>query len=186
MLPKWFTPLTIAVVTGLSIWLLSKEAPKQAHLVTSGQSVPDAFMENFTAYNLDKKGKPVHELSAEYMVHFPENDYSEFTSPKFILYRSGIKRWFVSANKGTSTKDVSEITLQGEVNILRMSNTTGETDLAIKTSEILIRPDDNYLETEKTISLVSGAHNLQSVGIRADLDTGKVELLSHVRGEYAL
>ncbi|WP_455199069.1 LPS export ABC transporter periplasmic protein LptC [Kaarinaea lacus] len=186
MLPKWFTPLTIAVVTGLSIWLLSKETPKQAQLPTSHQSVPDAFMENFTAYNLDNKGKTLHELSAEYMVHFPENDISEFTSPELILYRTGKKRWSVSARKGTTTEDISEIILQGEVNIHRLSSTTGEKELVINTSEILIRPGDNYLETEKEISLVSGKNNLQSVGIRADLDSGKVELLSHVRGVYAL
>lgn len=186
MLPKWFTPLTVTVIAGLSIWLLSSEAPKQPRLIAQDKSVPDAFMEDFTAHNFDTKGKPRHELHADFMKHYPIDDHSIFTSPKLILYRSGSKRWSISAEKGTTTEDVKEIVLHGEVVIYRLDKITGKPDLTIKTAEVLIRPDESYLETEKAISMTTGKHSLQSVGIRANLDDGKVELLSRVRGVYAI
>lgn len=186
MLPKWFTPLTVTVVAGLSIWLLSSEAPKQPHLITMDKSAPDVFMENFTTHNLDSKGNPLHELSADYMAHYPIDDHSEFKSPELILYQSGKQRWSVSAEKGTTTKDITEIILHGEVNIIRLNKVTGETDLTINGAEILIRPDESYLESDKKISITTGNHSLRSVGIRVNLDEGKVELLSRVRGVYAI
>lgn len=186
MLPKWFTPLTVAAVAGLSIWLLTSESPKQPQLISTDQSVPDTFMEQFTVHNFDKNGKPRHELNAHYMAHYPADDVSEFTLPEILLYQSGSKRWRLSAQKGTATKDVKEIHLHGEVNIFRLSGTTGETELSIKTSEILIRPEDSYVETEEKIAIKTGKHNLHSVGIRANLNEGIVHLLSRVRGVYAL
>jgi len=186
MLPKWFVPLTVTVIAGFSIWMLSSEAPKQPRLINMDKSVPDAFMENFTAHNFDNKGIPRHEISAEYMAHYPVDDYSEFTSPELILFKSGKQRWSVSAEKGTTTKDIKEIILHGEVNINRLNKLTGKPDLVINTAEILIRPDENYLETDKKISMTTAKHKLESIGIRANLDEGKVELLSRVRGIYAL
>lgn len=186
MLPKWFTPLTITIVAGLSIWLLSREAPKQAQLISINNSIPDTFMENLSTYNLDKKGMLRHELKATQMTHYPLDDHSDFKSPELILYHSGKKLWSISAEKGTTKKDIEEIILQGEVNIYRLDKSTGEPNLTINTAEILIRPDEAYLETDKTISITSGKQRIQSVGIRANLDEGTVELLSHVRGVYAL
>ncbi|MEJ2143423.1 MAG: LPS export ABC transporter periplasmic protein LptC [Gammaproteobacteria bacterium] len=186
MLPKWFTPLTVAIVAGLSIWLLSREAPKQQQLITINKSIPDTFMENLSTYNLDKKGILRHELKADYMAHYPFDDHSDFKSPELILYHSGKKHWSISADKGTTKKDIDEIILQGKVNIYRLDKTTGKPDLTINTAEVLIRPDEAYLETDKTISITSGKQRIQSVGIRANLDAGTVELLSHVRGVYAL
>lgn len=186
MLPKWFTPLMVTVVAGLSIWLLSSESPRQSQITTLDKSIPDTFMEKFTTHNLDNKGIPKQELSAEYMAHYPIDDHSEFISPELALYHSGKKRWLLSAEKGITKKDIEEIMLEGKVNIFRLNKSTGKPDLTINTAEVLIRPDESYLETENKISITSGKQSLQSVGIRAHLEEGTVELLSHVRGVYAL
>lgn len=186
MLPRWFTPITVAVIAGLSLWLLSNQAPKKARLTAINKSIPDAFMENFTTLDLDKDGNPRHELKATYMAHYPVDDYSEFTLPELTLYQSGIQRWTLTAEAGKTTKDINDIILHGEVNIHRFDKITGNTDLTIKTHDLLIRPDDTYIETEREISITKGKSRIQSTGIRANLDEGKVELLSQVRGVYEL
>lgn len=186
MFPKWLTPILVAVVAGFSLWLLSSQAPKQPRLITLNKSAPDSFMVNFTTQNLDENGNPRHELKANYMAHYPVSDYSEFTLPELILYQSGKQRWTVSADKGKTTKDIKEILLEGKVNINRLNESTGESDLTIKTHNLLIRPDETYVETNKEIIITSGKSSVQSRGARANLDDGKVELLSQVRGVYAL
>lgn len=186
MLPKWFIPLTVTITAGLSIWLLTTEAPKQPQLIAEDNSVPDAFMDNFTIHSLDVKGKPRHELRAVHMSHFPVDDHSDFTSPHVTLYQSGKQRWSLMANTGHATKDIEEVILRGEVNIHRLDLQTGNPDLTIKTAELLIRPDESYLETDHKVSITSGKQSLQSLGMRANLDDGKLEFLSKVRGVYAL
>ena len=135
MLPKWFTPIIVAVIAGMSLWLLSSQAPQQPHLFTLEKSVPDAFMEKFITHNLDENGQPRHEIKAAFMAHYPADDYSEYTQPELILYQPGDQRWVVSAEKGTTTKDIHQIILTGEVSIERFDTINGKSDLSIKTQD---------------------------------------------------
>lgn len=186
MLPRWFTPITVAIIAGMSLWLLSSQAPQQPQLFTLEKSVPDAFMEKFITHDFDESGNPRHEIKADHMAHYPVGDISEFTLPELILYQPGDIRWVVSAEKATATKDIQQIILTGKVSIERLDKITGNSDLSIRTRDLLIRPNDNYIETEYEIDISSGKSRVQSVGIRANLNEGRVELLSRVRGVYEL
>lgn len=186
MLPKWFAPVTIAVVAGLSIWLLSVQAPKKPRLIIINKSVPDTFMENFTTYIMDEQGKPKHEIHASHMAHYPYDDHSEFTSPRYTFYQPNDHQWDITAKKGLTKNGAAEIVLLGDVIIRRRQTSTGGSNIQITTSKFLIRPDDSYGETDQKITVTDGEHRLQSKGIKAYFDEGRVELLSQVRGVYVL
>jgi lipopolysaccharide export system protein LptC len=185
MAPKWFTPIVVAAVAGISVWLLLEQAPKQPRLITKDNTVPDAYMEDFTTYIMGENGKPRHELSASHMSHFSFDDHSEFISPEFIFYRPDETRWVMSAESGTTRNGSKEITLQGKVTILR-KQISDDSELKIVTEKLLVRPDESYAETDQLITITSGEHKLQSNGFRAFFNDGRVELLSRVKGEYAL
>ncbi len=186
MVPKWFTPIIVAVVAGVSVWLLSEQAPKKPRLIAIDNTVPDAYMEDFTTYIMGENGKPRYELHASYMAHFSFDDHSEFTSPQFIFYRPDESQWVLSAERGTANDSAEQIKLQGKVTMVRRQFNRGDSGLKINTSELLIRPDDAYAETDQLIIITSGEHKIQSNGIRAYFNDGRVELLSRVRGEYVL
>ena len=184
--PKWFTPFMVAAIAGISIWLLSEQTPKEPRLVAKDNTVPNAYMEDFTTYIMDEDGKPHHELQASYMAHFSFDDHSEFTSPQLVFYRPDESQWMMTAERGVAEDGSKQIFLQGKVVISRSQIIAGDSALKIVTSELLIRPDDSYAETDKLITLTSGEHRLQSKGIRAYFNDGRLELLSQVRGKYAL
>ena len=186
MVPKWFTPIVVAAVAGISVWLLSEQAPKKPRLIAKNNTVPDAYMEAFSTYIMGENGKPRHELHASYMAHFSFDDHSEFTSPEFIFYRPDESQWVMSAERGVANDGSKQIILRGMVTMFRRQLTPGDSDLKIDTSELLIRPDDSYAETDKLITITSGNHRLQSNGIRAYFNDGRVELMSRVRGVYVL
>ncbi len=186
MVPKWVTPIVVAAVAGISVWLLSEQAPKKSRFIATDNSVPDAYMEDFTTYIMGENGKPRHELSASYMAHFSFDDHSEFTSPQFIFHRPDKSQWVISAERGATRNGSKEITLQGKVTIIRKQLPMDDSEWKIVTDEILIRPDESYAETDQLITITSGEHKLQSNGFRAYFNDGRVELLSRVRGEYAL
>jgi lipopolysaccharide export system protein LptC len=120
------------------------------------------------------------------MARFSFDDHSEFVSPEFVFYRPDESQWVMSAERGTTRDGSKEITLQGKVTIIRRQITVDDSELKMVTSELLIRPDESYAETDKLITITSGEHKLQSNGFRGYFNNGRVELLSRVRGEYAL
>jgi len=186
MVPKWFTSIVVAIIAGVSVWLLSEQAPKKPQLITIDNAVPDAYMEDFTTHVMGENGKPRYEIHASYMAHFSFDGHSEFTSPQFIFYRPNESQWILSAERGTVQDDAKQIILQGNVTMIRQQVAEGDPELKIDTSELLIRPDDSYAETDQLIIIASGEHRIQSNGIRAYFNEGRVELLSRVRGVYAL
>ena len=186
MVPKWFTPIVVAVVAGVSVWLLSEQAPKKPRLIAKDNAVPDMYMEEFKTYIMGEDGRPRYELHASYMAHFSYDNHNEFTSPKFIYYRPDESQWVMSAERGTTIDGSKQIMLQGNVIIFRRQLSAGDSALKINTSELLVRPDDSYAETDQLITISSGEHRLQSTGIRAYFNEGRVELLSRVRGKYVL
>ena len=186
MLPKWFTPIVVATIASLSVWLLSYQEPKLPETTTREVSVPDTFMENFTTRIMNTKGVPTHQLRAAYMAHYPYDDHSDFTSPQFTIYRPSGEQWIVSAEKGTSEKGTEKILLHGEVIMTRQLTPTAEVDLEIRTRDLIIQPDNAFAETNQPITITRGESVLQSDGVRAFFDEGRVELLSRVRGRYVL
>ncbi|MEE8379826.1 MAG: LPS export ABC transporter periplasmic protein LptC [Gammaproteobacteria bacterium] len=186
MVPKWLTPTVVAVVAGISVWLLSEQAPKNSQLTSKDNAVPDTYMEEFKTTIMGQGGKPRYELHASYMAHFPYDNYSEFTSPQFIYYRPDESQWVMSAERGTAIDSNKQIILQGNVTMFHRQLAMGDSALKITTSELLVRPDDSYAETDQLITIISGEHSLQSTGMKAYFNDGRVEFLSRVRGKYVL
>lgn len=186
MVPKWFTPIIIAAAAGVSVWLLSEQAPTKPRLIALDNSVPDAYMENIKTYIMNEHGKPRYELHANYMAHYTFDDHSDFISPQFIYYRADKSEWVMTSERGTVKDGTEQIILHGKVTMVRRQLGAGDPDLKIDTSELLIRPEDSYAETDQLITITSGEHRIQSNGIRAYFNDGRVELLSRVRGVYAL
>ena len=184
--PKWITPSVVAIVAGISVWLLSEQAPEKPQPTASNNTIPDSYMENFTTYVMDKDGNLRHEMRASYMEHFSSSDHSNFVAPEFIFHRSDNSKWTMSADKGTAKNGTEEITFLGKVIITREQLDKDDTTLTIHTDELLVRPDDSYVETDKLITITSGKHSIKSTGIRAYIKKGRLELLSRVRGVYAL
>jgi lipopolysaccharide export system protein LptC len=92
----------------------------------------------------------------------------------------------MSAERGTTKDGSKQIMLQGNVVIFRRQLSAGDLALKINTSELLVRPDESYAETDQLITITSGEHSLQSTGMKAYFNDGRVELLSRVRGKYVL
>lgn len=186
MLPKWFTPIIIAAVAGLSVWLLSEQAPVKPQRIISDNKVPDAFMENVTTYLMDKTGMPKYEIQAGYVAHYSFDDHSEFTSPHVIFNAPDGRQWELTANNGTSMNGADQILFHGEVIMNRKQANSQKADLEIRTSELLVKPSSSYAETKQLITITLGKSTLQSNGIKAYFDQERVELLSRVRGVYVL
>jgi len=176
--------LVLVLLAVLSGWLGSTVEKKGG--ARSSESVKhdtDLFFENSIITTMGPDGKPKNKLVSEKVTHYPDDDTTEIIKPDITLYKEGQPPWHVTAHRGWVSSDGDNVLLRGDVVIDRPS--AGRVQAArLTTSEIRIRPKDQYAETDKPVTMTSDSYRTQSVGMRIYLQQGKLQLLGNVKGHY--
>jgi lipopolysaccharide export system protein LptC len=182
-LPRFFLPLLVLSIAGLSIWLLGtqKEQPKEARRAM--QTNPDAYMEGVVSRVMDKEGRLRYELHTPRMVHYPLDDRTEIDRPHLTLFRPDERNWQVDAENATALRGDEEIQLHGEVWIRRAGDAQSP-PLDIRTRELFVYPEQEFAKTREQAILTSPNGELRSQGMQAYFEEEKLQLLSQVRGRY--
>jgi len=177
---KQITTLLVLALVAVAALLLNHQeyTPGLSQAEPGG---PDAWIEEMSLQAMDSAGKPVYNMTAAHMVHYPENDRIELTTPRVDIKRPDGSEWQVSAMQGESTTNGSQIWLQGDVNIVHRSEDS-HNSLHITTRDLLVKPVEQMAETENEASIVSTHYRLEATGLTADFKTGQVKLHSRVKG----
>jgi LPS export ABC transporter protein LptC len=126
-------------------------------------------------------GKPrvvVHAVSVEEQVP----DRSIRLADVWLDYttaRSG--QWHVTAERGRMTPDHTSMQLSGNV---RVAGTQGRSAAVITTDELAYDTRANLVQTAEPVVVRFGQHELNGRGMRANLDTGTLQLESNVNGRF--
>ena len=92
--------------------------------------------------------------------------------------------WHLTSDRGQVRGDGEDVQLTGNVRVTGPAPGTGE-PLTLTTSELRINTPTEYIETEAPVKVNWSGHQLDAVGMKADLKTGKLRLESQVHGEFA-
>ena len=172
-----------AMVTGSS-WLAYK-ADSDIQYRPDGHS-PDYYLETFTALTHGKDGRPDKRLTADLMLHFPDDDTTELKQPRMTLYAGESPPWMVRAEEGWVSGDGEQILLRGRVYIDR-EGAEGVDPAHIVTRDLSIRPQEDYAETGEDTFLQSGSSWIESTGMQVWFtQPARVKLLADVRGRYEI
>ena len=173
--------LGITAVIGLGIReLLIPEPLPQASI---NRQSHDYSMKTFTLTGMNQLGQPHYQLTADSMVHYPEDDHSDLEKPAMLFFRENEPPWHVDAEKGKVFEQGELIELLGEVIIKRASSPTTE-PITITTYNLTIYPNDEYAETDESVHMLSNATDLKSIGMKAFLKESKIRLLNEVKGVH--
>jgi lipopolysaccharide export system protein LptC len=129
---------------------------------------------------MNQDGTPKNKLFADYMAHYQDDDTTELLEPKLEIYRENKPPLFVTADKGWVTADNEVILLTGDV-YLRQDDNNGALELEIITTDARILLEQDYVETDKPITINDERTTVKSVGMRAYLQQERIELLNNVR-----
>lgn len=146
----------------------------------ASEGLPDFYVERFTTTTMDEQGRPKRRLEAQTMAHFPDSGTTELQQPYLVLYDPGEPPWHVRSERGWVSPDRSVMLLLGKVNIWRNTH-DGETNLQIETEDLRVFPEDQIGETEHPVVISTPRSRTRSVGMRAYMEQGRLELLSRVR-----
>lgn len=145
--------------------------------------IPDSYMEGVTALIIDKQGKLSMRIVTPKMIHFPQNDTAKFTAPKLTLYRQSPQPWFIQSNHAIAENGIDNLDFWDHVTIHHAADASNPATL-IKTSRLIVHPNHKTAETDKPITLLQPNVTINGIGMRANMETGRIKLLSQARGEY--
>lgn len=145
---------------------------------------PQSYMKGIVDHTYDKNGKLKHKMLARSAESFTESAISsnKVSDPHLTFYRqSNATPWQLSAKQGIS--HANTITLQDDVQVWSEQGRYGWVTLT--TNELTIDTNQQYARTNKPVTMLSERGTTRAVGLNAELDNGRIELLSEVKASYA-
>lgn len=172
--------ITIAILT---TWTMLSYHSSEIQS-TSPAALPDAYMEIVTALIMDKQGKPSIKIVTPKMVHYLEDDRSEFSEPQLTIYRKSPQPWFITSKFAKALKGMEHVLFWDDVTIHHAADLASPATV-IKTPTLTVHPNAQTAETNDPITFVQPNLVVKAIGMFADINTGSIKLLSKARGEYA-
>lgn len=178
--PGRLAVLTLALLAAWSVWWLRhlQTAPIPGHTATTHRI--DYTMEKFEVTAMDATGKPQYHLRAEGMMHYADDDSSEFLQPRVESTAANSVPLRFQGERGWMASQGDEIRLLGAVRI----EGSGKRPFTLLTRDVSFRPDTGIAETTAAAELSSPGLHVSTVGLRVHIDQQRVEFLAKVHGRY--
>lgn len=178
------TGILLSLITAGS-WWLAQRAENRVPFRPQPHS-PDYFLDDFSAITTGPDGRPEKRLSALRMVHFPDDDSTELEQPRMTFYEPSSPPWRIRSDRGRVSGDREQVLLQGRVDIDR----EGRADIRpmhLTTRDLLIRPNDDYAETQAQVEARSDRSWIKARGLQAWF-TGpvRIKLLANAKARYEM
>lgn len=175
---------------GALAWWLQEDSESPAPAGSGAERRPDYTVENFTATTMDETGRPHRRLVADELRHYPDDGSNELDRPRLTLHVNEGPPWLVRSETAWVSEDNNLIRLHGEVYVDREA---GETTRPVHmvTSEVVLRRDQDYAETDRPVWITSesdwltsdtGAEIWMEEKLRANF-RGRVHMEYRIAGE---
>jgi lipopolysaccharide export system protein LptC len=142
---------------------------------------PDYFVERFTLIKLNAEGKPAFRLSAESMLHYPDDDSSEFVKPKLTSLDPS-KPIITMIGESGKAGPKGEITELFEKVVMTRAALDGNPPLKIETEYMLIDSTKETGATDKPVVITQGQSRLTGNGMDFDNLNRTFALRENVKG----
>ena len=148
----------------------------------------NAYSEKINTVLYDSNGVINYTLRAESQTHFID-DRTELEKPFIRLFQEGKSRWNIVANSGRILADLNEdnlenrmIELTGDVEVFSLDEFGNRTIMS--TDFLEIDPQNETLQTNRPVTLVTSNLQQSSIGMFADLKIDEFVFHRDIRGHY--
>ncbi|MCG8383332.1 MAG: LPS export ABC transporter periplasmic protein LptC [Gammaproteobacteria bacterium] len=181
----WLWGIVLAVLM-LTVWVQFEREPSNGtHPFEADVSKKvDYYLENFKITQLNELGQPNYSLSGHKLIHYRDTDTADVIDPTLFVTGKDASQWKIVAERAWISKNNEYIHLLGKVDIQRQEKKSNP-GLSIMTSNLKIRTQDHFAETDDPVVLQSVSWHAEANGLSANLTTGQFSLLSNVKGMYS-
>jgi lipopolysaccharide export system protein LptC len=145
---------------------------------------PDYLVSNFTTTTYDRDGAVETVMSAERMVHYPDDDTTELFSPRVVQAKPHQPRFSVRAERGQLSRDGDEIFLYGDVLLVR--DAAADAPEARMTTEFLhVLRERSLVRTDRAVKIVEGGRSLSGRGMEYNNESRELVLRADVVARFS-
>jgi lipopolysaccharide export system protein LptC len=178
-----FPLLLVAVLAALTFWLEGLVQAPAPPRDGSTRHDPDYMVENFVAVRMGPDGLRLHQLEADRMLHYPDDDSTHLESPRLFKYENETVALSITARTARVSSEGKTIDFHDDVRAVRAQTLT-ESRLVLTSDHLHVVPDDDYARTDSPVKIVDANTQVTAVGLELFNEARVVKLLSNVRGSY--
>jgi lipopolysaccharide export system protein LptC len=179
----WLPLLPLLGLLGATYWLNQQAKPEPAKPDSSKRHEPDAIVESFSATKLNEQGEPDFIIAAAKMLHYPDDDSTTLEAPHITIMFDEHPTIHAIAKHGIISSKGDEVFLQDEVEVMREASAKQD-QLTLQTEYLHIIPEQNWADTDGTVTIVDAHNIVHATGMTMDNKTRTLKLLSQVRSEH--
>ena len=178
-----FPLLLLLALAGGSLWLERAVQPPERDRSGNSRHDPDFIAEDFGITKMSASGKPEYSLSAERMVHYPDDQTTDIVAPRMEQRHDDDAPIVIRADRGRISRNGDVANFYGNVVVVREAS-RGRAELRVHTDYLQIVPDRDLARTDKAVTITEGSSRLAGVGMEINNKTRQFALLSQVRGTF--
>ncbi len=145
---------------------------------------PDYFSIGYRKWEMGDNGLLKSKLIADRMTHYSDDDTTHLDKPLMFFHNESAPPWVINAETGMLSADGKTLQLNGKVKVERTQG-KGARPLLINTSQVSVKPETHYAETDAWAELISPPNRTTGVGMKLMFaQPVRLQLLSNVKGKY--
>lgn len=182
-LTAWFPLVLLALLAALTFWLDSFVRPPGGDSGVAARHDPDYIVDGLSAVRMDPDGSVKYALSAERMVHYPDDDTTHLRRPRFVSYATAQAPVTITAREGLVSTEGENIYFHDNVVVTRAPY-ANRSELVMRTSYLHVVPDSHIAKTDRPVTITDAHTTVHAVGLELNSETQVLRLLSRVKGTY--
>lgn len=182
-LREWLPLLPLLLLLAATYWLNQQVQPLPPRPDSSKRHDPDFIVSKFSATTLNEQGAPRFIISAQKMVHYPDDDSTHLDEPQLSSFNAGRPPVYISAKRGEVSSKGDEVFLRDEVKLVRAAS-DAQDEMTLTTAYLHVIPDRDLADTDHPFTLVDAHSIVQAVGMQFDNKARIMKLLAQVRVQY--
>ena len=182
-LREWSPLLPLLLLLAATYWLNQQVQPLPPRPDSSKRHDPDFTISKLSATTLNEQGVPRFIMSAQKMVHYPDDDSTHLDEPQLSSFNAGQPPVYTFAKQGEVSSKGDEIFLHDEVKLVRAASAT-QSEMTLTTTFLHIIPDRDLADTDRPV-ILEDAHNIvHATGMQFDNKARIMKLLAQVKSQH--
>ena len=175
--------ILVGMLVAFTVWLDQIVQPVVTGPRGASRHDPDYRVDGLSAMRMNESGAASYTLSAAKMVHFPDDDTTLLTTPKFVSLGEAKAPITITAKQALVSSNGDNVYFQDDVRVTRAAF-GDSSELLLRTVYLHVIPDDKIARTDRPVTITDAATTVTAIGLELNSETRVMKLLAKVRGIY--
>ncbi|MDQ5850440.1 MAG: LPS export ABC transporter periplasmic protein LptC [Pseudomonadota bacterium] len=176
-------PLALMLALALMTFYLERTVRDDEPQSSLRRHDPDYLVTNFTTTTYNREGAAETVLSADKMMHYPDDDTTELLAPRVLQAKPDEPRFTVRADRGALSRDGDEIFLYDNVVLVREAH-QADPEARMTTSFLHVLRDRSLVRTDREVKIVEGRRSLAGRGMEYNNESRELLLRESVQASF--